>query len=202
MAEDLHEDDTPAERKRPRPGERRVQILRMLATMLEQGDERITTAALAARLGVSEAALYRHFASKAQMFEGLIDFIENALMALIRQVQEREAPGHIQATRIVTLVLQFADKNPGMTRVMTGEALVLEHARLQERINFLFEKIEAALRQTLREGAADSATPSVDAQIKASWLMAFTQGRLQQYARSGFKRSVLTHLDACLALMA
>jgi TetR/AcrR family transcriptional regulator len=202
MADELPEDGALAVRKRPRPGERRVQILRMLATMLEQGDERITTAALAARLGVSEAALYRHFASKAQMYEGLIDFIENALMALIRQVQEREAPGPVQASRIVTLVLQFADKNPGMTRVMTGDALVLEHARLQERVNLLFDKIEAVLRQTLREGAAGSATPGADAQIKASWLMAFTQGRLQQFARSGFKRSVLTHLDACLALMA
>jgi len=194
----------PPARKRPRPGERRVQILQTLAAMLEQpGGERVTTAALAARLGVSEAALYRHFASKAQMFEGLIDFIEHSLMALIRQVQEREPAGVMQAMRIVTMVLQFAEKNPGMTRVMTGDALVLEHGRLQERVNLLFDKVEAVLRQTLRDGAADTLTktPSADAQIKASLLMAFTLGRLQQFVRSGFKRSVMTHLDACLTLL-
>jgi TetR/AcrR family transcriptional regulator len=174
--------------------------------MLEQpGGERVTTAALSARLGVSEAALYRHFASKAQMLEGLIDFMEHALMALIRQVQEREPAGVMQAARMVTMVLQFAEKNPGMTRVMTGDALLLENGRLQERVNLLFDKVEAVLRQTLREGAAITHTnttpPSVDAQIKASLLMAFTLGRLQQFVRSGFKRSVMTHLDACLALL-
>jgi TetR/AcrR family transcriptional regulator len=191
-------------RKRPKPGERRVQILQTLAAMLQQpGAQRVTTAALAARLGVSEAALYRHFASKAQMFEGLIDFIEQSLMALIRQVQEREAPGAAQAARIVTMVLQFAEKNPGMSRVMTGEALLLENERLQERINLLFDKVEAVLRQTLREGALDSdgATPSADAQIKASLMMAYALGRLQQFTRSGFKRPVMIHLDACLALL-
>ena len=193
-------------RKRPRAGERRVQILQTLAAMLQQpGGERVTTAALAARLGVSEAALYRHFASKAQMFEGLIDFIEQSLMALIRQVQEREPPGPAQAARIVTMLLHFAEKNPGMTRVMTGEALVLENERLQERMNLLFDKIEAVLRQTLREGASaqalSTATPSADAQVKASLLMAFALGRLQQFARSGFKRPVMLHLGACLALL-
>jgi len=203
--DDLHPEDAPA-RKRPRPGERRVQILQTLAAMLQQpGGERVTTAALASRLGVSEAALYRHFASKAQMFEGLIDFIEQSLMALLRQVQEREAPGPAQAARMVTMVLQFAEKNPGMARVMTGEALVLENERLQERMNLLFDKIEAVLRQTLREGASTqtvgTATPTVDAQVKASLLMAFALGRLQQFARSGFKRPVMLHLDACLALL-
>ena len=194
----------PVVRKRPRPGERRVQILQTLAAMLEQpGGERVTTAGLSARLGVSEAALYRHFASKAQMFEGLIDFIEQSLMALIRQVQEREVPGSAQAARIVTMVLHFAEKNPGMTRVMTGEALVLENERLQERMNLLFDKIEAVLRQTLREGggASNTTTPAADAQVKASLMMAFTLGRLQQFARSGLKRSVMLHLDACLALL-
>ncbi len=210
-APDDESDDEPQApaRKRPRPGERRVQILQTLAAMLQQpGGERVTTAALAARLGVSEAALYRHFASKAQMFEGLIDFIEQSLMALVRQVQEREAPGAQQAARIVTMVLHFAEKNPGMTRVMTGEALVLENERLQERMNLLFDKVESVLRQTLREGAATSAstiastsTPAADAQVKASLMMAFALGRLQQFARSGFKRPVMLHLDACLALL-
>jgi len=203
---DHDSDDEPAvaARKRPRPGERRVQILQTLAAMLQQpGGERITTAALAARLGVSEAALYRHFASKAQMFEGLIDFIEQSLMALIRQVQERQAPGALQAARIVTMVLQFAQKNPGMSRVMTGEALVLENERLQERINLLFDKVEAVLRQSLREGAggAGGVTPSADAQVKASLMMAFALGRLQQFTHSGFQRPVMLHLDACLALL-
>jgi TetR/AcrR family transcriptional regulator len=191
-------------RKRPQPGERRVQILQTLAAMLQQpGGERVTTAALAARLGVSEAALYRHFASKAQMFEGLIDFIEQSLMALIRQVQEREVPGPAQAARIVTMLLHFAEKNPGMTRVMTGEALLLENERLQERMTLLFDKVEAVLRQSLRERspASASATPDADAQAQASLMMAFALGRLQQFARSGFKRSVMLHLDTCLALL-
>ena len=205
-AEPLSMDSVPEPaRKRPRAGERRVQILQTLAAMLQQpGGERITTAALAAQLQVSEAALYRHFASKAQMFEGLIDFIEQSLMALVRQVQERESAGPAQAARILTMVLHFAEKNPGMTRVMTGEALVLENERLQERMNLLFDKIEAVLRQSLREGAAASAqalTPQADAQAKASLMMAFALGRLQQFSRSGFKRSVMLHLDSVLALI-
>ena len=122
-------------RKRPKPGERRVQILQALATMLEQpGAERITTAALAARLQVSEAALYRHFASKAQMFEGLIDFIEQSVFTLINQIQERQAGEPLrQAAAIATLLVQFAERNPGMTRVMVGDALVYENERLQQR---------------------------------------------------------------------
>ena len=115
-----------ATRKRPRPGERRVQILQTLARMLEQpGAERITTAALAARLEVSEAALYRHFASKAQMFEGLIEFIETTVFTLINQVVERETQPSLQAQKVCVLLLQFGEKNPGMTRVMVGDALVL-----------------------------------------------------------------------------
>ena len=185
-------------RKRPRPGERRLQILQTLAGMLEQpGAERVTTAALAARIGVSEAALYRHFASKAQMFEALIDFVEQSIMGLIRQVTDRESEGPTQASRIVALLLQFGEKNPGMTRVMTGDALVHEHARLQERVNLLFDKIEAQLRQSLR--SSEGATPTVDAQVTASLLVAFLMGRLQRYARSGFKRSPSEHLTACLA---
>lgn len=185
-------------RKRPRPGERRVQILQALASMLEApAGERVTTAALSARLGVSEAALYRHFASKAQMFEGLIDFVDQSVMGLIRQVTDREPVGPQQAGRIVSLLLQFAEKNPGMCRVMTGDALVLEHERLQERINLLFDKIEAQLRQSLK--GIESATPTADAQLVASLLVAFMQGRLQRFARSGFKRLPSEHLQAALA---
>ena len=121
---------------RPRPGERRLQILHTLAEMLQQpGAERITTAALAGRLQVSEAALYRHFASKAQMFEGLIEFIETSVFTLINQVADREADGARQARLIVTLLLQFGEKNPGMARVMVGDALVFEHQRLITRMN-------------------------------------------------------------------
>jgi len=181
--------------------------------MLEQpGAERVTTAALAARLDVSEAALYRHFASKAQMFEGLIDFIEQSVFSLVNQIleqtpldpatQEREQ-GSSQAARIVTMLVQFAEKNPGMTRVMVGDALVFENERLQQRMNQFFDKIEATLRQALRGVAtADgSATPTVDAQVRASTLTAFTVGRLQRFARSGFRRLPSEHLEASVSLI-
>ena len=194
----------PPVRKRPKPGERRVQILQALATMLEQpGAERVTTAALAAKLDVSEAALYRHFASKAQMFEGLIEFIESSVFTLINQIMERDADATQKAARIVTVVLQFGEKNPGMTRVMVGDALVFENERLQQRMNQFFDRIESSLRQVLRDGAQaqQSATPTVDAQVRAALLVSFVQGRLQRHARSGFKRSALEHLEASLALM-
>jgi TetR/AcrR family transcriptional regulator len=200
VSERFSDDDAAPARKRPRPGERRLQILQTLAAMLEQpGAERVTTASLAAKIGVSEAALYRHFASKAQMFEGLIDFVDQSVIGLIRQVTDREPAGPVQASRIVALLLQFAEKNPGMSRVMIGDALVLEHERLQERINLLFDKIEAQLRQSLKE--QESPTPSVDAQLVASLLVAFMQGRLQRFARSGFKRLPSEHLQAALARM-
>ena len=198
-------------RKRPKPGERRVQILQTLATMLEQpGGERITTAALAARLAVSEAALYRHFASKAQMFEGLIDFIESTVFSLITQIVEREPlageagnPGARQAARIATMLVQFAEKNPGMARVMVGDALVLENERLQQRMNQLFDKVEAAIKQCLRDSATAlaSATPTVDAQVRAAAVTAFIAGRLQRYTRSGFKRLPSEHLEPALQVM-
>ncbi|NMM81591.1 nucleoid occlusion factor SlmA [Acidovorax sp. SRB_14] len=204
--------ETPAARKRPKPGERREQILQALAAMLEQpGAERITTAALAARLAVSEAALYRHFASKAQMFEGLIDFIEQTVFTLVAQIVGQGVPdpaqpaseGARQAARVVALVLQFGERNPGMVRVMVGDALVFEHERLQQRMNQFFDRIESTLRQCLRPaaGAAGSATPSVDAQVAASVLTAFALGRLQRFARSGFRRQPTEHLEASLALM-
>ena len=195
------DDEVTATRKRPRPGERRIQILQTLASMLEQpGAERVTTAALAAKIGVSEAALYRHFASKAQMFEALIDFVDQSVVGLIRQVTDREPVGSTQAARIVALLLQFAEKNPGMSRVMTGDALVLEHERLQERINLLFDKIESQLRQSLRDANVESAspTPTVDTQVQASVLVAFMQGRLQRFVRSGFKRLPSEHLQAAM----
>ncbi|MFZ4480560.1 MAG: nucleoid occlusion factor SlmA [Rhodoferax sp.] len=203
-------------RKRPKPGERRVQILQVLASMLEQpGAERVTTAALAARLDVSEAALYRHFASKAQMFEGLIDFIEQTVFSLVNQIAEREVSvtqaehgpdqqaGPRQAAKIVLMLVQFAERNPGMTRVMVGDALVFENERLQQRMNQFFDKIEASFKQSLRGFAAatGSATPTVDTQVRASVLTAFVVGRLQRFARSGFKRLPSEHIEASLALI-
>ena len=191
-------------RKRLKPGERRLQILQTLAAMLEQPEpERITTAALAARLSLSEAALYRHFASKAQMFEGLIEFIEHSVFSLTNQIGERESDAEQRARRIVTVLLQFGEKNPGMTRVMVGDALVFEHERLLQRMNQFFDRIESQLRQSLR-GAAEaegSPTPTVDAQLRASVLTAFALGRLQRFARSGFRRLPTEHLDAALRLV-
>ncbi len=190
-------------RKRPKPGERRVQILQALADMLQQpGAERVTTAALASRLEVSEAALYRHFASKAQMFEGLIEFIEQSVFSLVNQIAEREVHGFAHAAQLVTMLLQFAEKNPGMTRVMVGDALVFEHDRLQQRMNLFFDKVEAALRQSLRDaaGGADAPAPA-DVQVLASLLTSFIVGRLHRYARSGFRRLPSEHLDASLAAM-
>ena len=192
-----------------RTGERKQQILQVLAQMLENPKgEKITTAALAKRLDVSEAALYRHFASKAQMFEGLIEFIEQTVFSLVNQIAEREGAaeaggGTRHAGKVVAMLIQFGEKNPGMTRVMVGDALVFENERLQQRMNQFFDKIEATLRQGLRDGAAanGTATPTVDAQVQASVLTAFVMGRLQRFARSGFKRLPSEHLEASLALI-
>ena len=207
--------DHSVQRRRPRPGERRVQILQTLALMLEQpGGERVTTAALAARLEVSEAALYRHFASKAQMFEGLIDFIETTVFGLVNQITEREAGGGVQARRIVVMLLQFGEKNPGMVRVMVGDALVFEHERLSLRMNQFFDRVEGQLRQCLRlaAGPADGpvavgpgavlspvSSPTAVANMVASGLTALVVGRLQRFSRSGFRRSPTEHLDELLA---
>jgi TetR/AcrR family transcriptional regulator len=172
--------------------------------MLEQpGAERVTTAALAARLQVSEAALYRHFASKAQMFEGLIEFIETSVFSLLNQITDGPHPPLDKARRMITVLLQFAERNPGMARVMVGDALVYENDRLHQRMNLFFDKVEASLRQMLRDAAAvhASATPTVDAQVQASLWVSFVVGRLQRFARSGYKRLPTEHLDASLALL-
>jgi TetR/AcrR family transcriptional regulator len=201
-----------AVRKRPKPGERRVQILQALAAMLEQpAGDRITTAALAAKLEVSEAALYRHFASKAQMFEGLIEFIEQTVFSLINQIVEREqlasagtvGIGERQAAKVVAMLMQFAEKNPGMARVMVGDALVFENERLQQRMNQFFDKVEATLKQCLRDGvhASASAVPTLDAQVRASAIAAFVTGRLQRFVRTGYKRPPSEHLDAGMRIL-
>jgi len=171
-----------------RHGERRLQILQTLASMLEnpRGDK-VTTAALAARLDVSEAALYRHFASKAQMFEGLIEFIETTLFTLINKIAAETKDGAAQAEQIVAVLLGFAEKNPGMTRVLIGDALVNEDERLQARMNQLYDRIEASLRQALRIAQAAGAWPG-DPNAEAGVLVAFVLGRWQLFAKSGFKR--------------
>ena len=162
-------------------GERRLEILKALAQMLEAPRwERITTAALAGKLDVSEAALYRHFASKAQMYEGLIEFIENSVFTLANRIAEDEADGRQQAEKLLEMLLAFAEKNPGMVRVMTGDALVGEHERLQARMNRFFERFESTLKQSLRD-AADG-----DAAGRAGTLLRYAIGCLHQYAKSGF----------------
>lgn len=173
-----------------KPGERKTQILETLAHMLEhpQG-EKITTAALAAKLDVSEAALYRHFASKAQMFEGLIEFIEQTVFSLINKIATEETSGLKQLESVIALLLAFAQKNQGMTRVLIGDALVNEDHRLQTRISQLHDRIEASLRQSLRVAASQNDLDvSIEANAMANLLMCFVTGRWHQFAKSGFKR--------------
>ncbi|WP_458217846.1 nucleoid occlusion factor SlmA [Paracidovorax citrulli] len=193
----------PAVRKRPPPGERRVQILQALASMLEHPrSERITTAALAARLGVSEAALYRHFASKAQMFEGLIAFIEQTVFGLINQIATQEEHGLRQLQAIVRMLLSFSEKNPGMTRVLTGEALVGEHERLQDRINQLVDRIEASVRQCLKVAATQGAFPAdADVALRAGLIVATVQGHWHRFVKSGFRKLPVAQLDAQLRIL-
>jgi TetR/AcrR family transcriptional regulator len=193
-------------RKRLKPGERRVQILQTLANMLEQpGAERVTTAALAAKLEVSEAALYRHFASKAQMFEALIDFVEQSVFTLINQIaqDDQQAPNHIP--RMISVLLQFGEQNPGMTRVMVGDALVFENERLLARMSQFFDRFESQLKLSLRRAAQmarPGIAPPLEASLHASILTAFSMGRLQRFARSSFKRLPTEHLEAALRLLA
>lgn len=170
--------------------DRRDQILQTLAQMLENpAGEKVTTAALAARLGVSEAALYRHFKGKAEMFEGLIEFIEQALFGLINRITGEEKNGVRQVESIVALMLAFAQKNRGMTRVLIGDVLVNEDERLQQRINQLHERLEAALKQALRFGASQNEiAQDVDVGAHANALMSFVIGRWHLFAKSGFKR--------------
>jgi len=201
-------------RTRPRPGERRAMILQALATMLEQPKtEKITTAALAAKLGVSEAALYRHFASKAQMYEGLIEFIEQTIFSLINQITAQETNGVRQVRSIALMLLGFAEKNPGMTRVLTGEALVGGDPRLEERIVQLLDRIEASLRQALKLAAIEatqaggsppgrSALPAdYDPALRANLVLSYLLGRWHRYAKSGFTRKPSEHADAQLRLI-
>lgn len=178
-----------------KPGERRLQILQTLAAMLEDPKgEKITTAALAARLDCSEAALYRHFASKAQMYEALIEFIETSLFGVINQISAEEAQGLQQVEHLLALLLNFAQRNRGMTKVLTGDALVNENERLQARINQLHDKIEAVLKQALRVAATqEQISASADFGALANILLCYVIGRWQQYAKSGFTREPMAN---------
>jgi len=171
-------------------GDRKDQILQTVAQMLENpAGEKVTTAALAARLKVSEAALYRHFRGKAEMFEGLIEFIEQTLFALINKITDEEKSGVRQLEAILGILLAFAQKNRGMTRVLVGDALVNEDERLQTRINQLHDRLEAALKQALRFGVSQrEIAQEVDIAAQANLMMSFVTGRWHQFARSGFKR--------------
>lgn len=176
-----------------KPGERKLQILQTIATMLEQPKgEKITTALLAQKLDISEAALYRHFASKAQMYEGLIEFIEQTIFSLINKITAEEIGGIKQVESILVLLLRFAQKNRGMTRVLIGDALVYENERLQQRINQLLDRLEATLKQALRIAVTEGALPAeTDIGAQANILLCFVIGRWQLFGKSGFTRDPL-----------
>ncbi len=176
---------------------RKDQILQTLAHMLETSPgERITTARLAQEVGVSEAALYRHFPSKAKMFEGLIAFIEETLFTRVNKIINEEPGALASCQRILTLLLVFCEKNPGLTRILTGDALNGETERLRTRITQLFERLETQLRQVLRdaelkEGLRSSLTQSATANL----LLATAEGRIIQYVRSRFRRRPTENWD-------
>lgn len=188
---------------------RREQILQCLATMLEtSAGQRITTAALAQQVGVSEAALYRHFPSKARMFEGLIEFIEDSLLSRINLILEEEKQTLRRMQLVMQLLLGFAEKNPGITRIMTGDALQGENERLRERIVQLFDKLETQLKQILRERKLREGKGfALPEDALANVLLSYIEGRYNQYIRSSFKRKPTAEfdqrwqffLDTCLA---
>lgn len=179
-------------------GDRKQQILETLAHMLESPRrEKITTASLAAKLDVSEAALYRHFANKAQMFEGLITFIETSIFGVINKITTDETNGTKQVQLIVTMLLKFAEKNPGMTRVLIGDALVNEEEYLQTRINMLYDRVEVSLKQSLKIAVAESGK-KIMPETQANLLICYVIGRWHQYAKSGFKRKPTELLTAQL----
>ena len=186
-----------------KPGERKLQILQTIAGMLEQPKgEKITTAALAAKLDISEAALYRHFASKAQMYEGLIEFIEHTVFGLVNKISAEETGGLKQAEAILAMLLGFAQKNRGMTRVLIGDALVNEDERLQQRINQLFDRIETTLKQALRIAASQGdLDANVDVGAHANVLLCYVIGRWQLFGKSGFTRDPMAQWPQQWAIM-
>ncbi|MDR3432830.1 MAG: nucleoid occlusion factor SlmA [Rouxiella aceris] len=184
---------------------RREEILQALAQMLESSDgsQRITTAKLAANVGVSEAALYRHFPSKTRMFDSLIEFIEDSLITRINLILQDEKDTFNRLRLILLLILGFAERNPGLTRIMTGHALMFEQERLQDRINQLFERIEVQLRQVLREKKMREGSGfKTDETLLASQLLALCEGLLSRFVRSEFKYRPTQDFDTRWPLIA
>lgn len=168
---------------------RKDDILRALAVMLEgKPGQRITTAKLAAQVGVSEAALYRHFPSKARMFEGLIDFIESAIFTQINLIKDQQRQTVARVEHLLYFLLGFAEQNPGLTRILMGDALLGENERLQVRIGHLFSKLESQVKQILREKPMlDGEKLQQDERVLANLLLAYVEGRMSQFVRSQFK---------------
>jgi TetR/AcrR family transcriptional regulator len=185
-----------------KPGERKLQILQTLAAMLENPKgEKITTAALAARLDVSEAALYRHFASKAQMFEGLIEFIETTVFGLINQIGEQQDNGLSQVQAITGMLLNFAERNPGMTRVLIGDVLVNEDERLQTRMNQFVERVELAIKQALRVAVTQGEARENEVATRAGMITSLVVGKWHRFAKSGFKQNPSENAQAQIGLL-
>lgn len=184
----------PAKEKKP---SRKEQILQSLATILEQSPGgRITTAGLAKHVGVSEAALYRHFPSKAKMFEALIEFIENTLFSRISQIMSDEQKAELRCEKILGLILTFCERNPGITRILTGDPLAGETERLRHRVTQLFDRIEAQLRQIIREMSLRGEPPiTTDPIVAANLMLSLVEGRISQYVRSDFSRMPTTEWE-------
>lgn len=186
--------ETAAPQKKP---SRKEQILQSLAAILEQSPGgRITTAGLAQHVGVSEAALYRHFPSKAKMFEALIEFIEDTLFSRISQIHTEPSSAEVRCEKVLRLILTFCERNPGITRILTGDPLAGETDRLRQRVNQLFDRIETQLRQILREMPmrGEPAFPG-DTVVAANLMLSVTEGRISQYVRSDFSRLPTTEWD-------
>ncbi|MGB4344023.1 MAG: nucleoid occlusion factor SlmA [Moraxellaceae bacterium] len=169
---------------------RREHILQALAAMLESAPgARITTAALAKEVGVTEAALYRHFPSKARMFEGLIDFVEEVVFSRVGLILEEEKDARVRCEKILFLLLMFAERNPGITRILNGDALTGEHERLQARIVQFFDRLEAQVRQVLREAELkENLGTTITSSAAANLLLTFVEGHLSRFVRSGFRQ--------------
>lgn len=178
----------------PRKSQRRQQILEALAQMLEANPgTRITTAGLAKQVGVSEAALYRHFPSKSKMFEGLIEFIEDTLFSRINIILNEEPTAQLRCEKMLLLLLAFTERNPGITRILTGDALAGETERLHTRVAQLFDRFETQLKQVLREAEVrEGLRPVIPLPAAANLLMCAAEGRISQYVRSGFSRPPTT----------
>jgi TetR/AcrR family transcriptional regulator len=182
---------------------RREHILQALAAMLEsQPGARITTAALAKEVGVTEAALYRHFPSKAKMFEGLIEFVEEVVFSRVTLILQEEDDPVLRCEKILSLLLIFSERNPGITRILNGDALTGEHERLQARIAQFFERLETQVRQVLRDAELKhSLGTAMTSAAAANVMVVLVEGHLSQYVRSGFRRKPTEHWEAQWAFL-